>query len=123
MGALRQLVDDGIAIRVGVSNVDEAKLRIAIDVSGDALVSVQNEYSPLERSGDSVWRMCEAHDLTYLSWGPFGGMRAAKGLGEAAPAFRRVAERYEVSPQRVALALLLSLSPRTSSGPSTYTQR
>ncbi|QTV79075.1 aldo/keto reductase [Microbacterium sp. NIBRBAC000506063] len=112
MGALRQLVEEGIALRIGVSNVDETLLRIAIDVLGDALVSVQNEYSPLERSSDPVLRMCEEHGLAFLAWGPFGGMRAAKGLGEAAPVFARVAERHGVSVQRVALAWLLSLSPR-----------
>lgn len=111
MGALRRLVDDGIAIRVGVSNVDEEQLHTAIDVIGEALVSVQNEYSPLVRSSDAVLRMCEANRLAFLAWGPLGGMRAAKGLGGAAPAFLRVADRHGVSPQQVALAWLLSLSP------------
>ncbi|MGV9193833.1 aldo/keto reductase [Microbacterium sp. MC2] len=112
LGALRALVDEGIALRIGVSNVDEAQLQSAVDILGTALVSVQNEYSPLERSHAPVLRMCERHDLAFLAWGPFGGMRAAKGLGESAPAFQRVADRHGVSVQRVALAWLLSLSPR-----------
>lgn len=111
MGALRQLVDDGIAIRVGISNVDRSQLQTAIDIIGDALVSVQNEYSPFVTSSESVLRMCEEHGIAFLAWGPFGGMRAAKGLGVAAPAFLRVADRHGVSPQQVALAWLLSLSP------------
>ena len=77
MGAMRRLVDDGVVVRVGVSNVDSAQLDIAMRVVGNALVSVQNEYSVLERSGDEVLRRCEEHGLAFLAWGPLGGMRAA----------------------------------------------
>lgn len=111
MGAMRQLVDDGVVLRVGVSNVDVAQLDIARRVLGDALVSVQNEYSVQERSSDEVLRQCEEHGLAFLAWGPLGGMRAAKGLGGAAAPAAEVAERYGVSPQRVVLAWLLSRSP------------
>lgn len=111
MGAMRRLVDDGVVVRVGVSNVDSAQLDVAKRVVGTALVSVQNEYSVLERSGDEVLRRCEEHGLAFLAWGPLGGMRAAKGLGGAAAAAAAVAERHGVSPQRVALAWLLSRSP------------
>lgn len=111
MGALRQLVDEGVVVRVGVSNVDVAQLDIALRVVGDALVSVQNEYSVLVRSSEPVLRRCEEHGLAFLAWGPLGGMRAAKGLAGAAASVAAVAERHGVSPQRVALAWLLSLSP------------
>ncbi|WP_372467443.1 aldo/keto reductase [Microbacterium maritypicum] len=111
MGAMRRLVDDGVVVRVGVSNVNSAQLDVAKRVVGAALVSVQNEYSVLERSGDEVLRRCEEHGLAFLAWGPLGGMRAAKGLGGAAAAAAAVAERHGVSPQRVALAWLLSRSP------------
>ncbi|WP_194420654.1 aldo/keto reductase [Microbacterium abyssi] len=112
LGALRQLVDDGIAVRIGVSNVDASQLDTATEILGDRLVSVQNEYSPLERSNEAILRLCEQRGLTFLAWGPLGGMRAAKGLGAAAPAFQRVAERRGVSVQQVAVAWLLALSPR-----------
>ena len=111
MGALRQLVDEGVVVRVGVSNVDVAQLDIALRVVGDPLVSVQNEYSVLVRSSEPVLRRCEEHGLAFLAWGPLGGMRAAKGLAGAAASVAAVAERHGVSPQRVALAWLLSLSP------------
>lgn len=111
MGAMRQLVDDGVVVRVGVSNVDVAQLDIAMRVVGDALVSVQNEYSALERSDDDVLRRCEEHGLAFLAWGPLGGMRAAKGLGGAAVSVAAVSERHGVSPQRVVLAWLLTRSP------------
>lgn len=111
LGALAQLVEDGIVRRVGVSNVDEAQLRLALDVLGSSLVSVQNEYSPVVRDSASVLRLCEQHRLAFLAWGPLGGMRAAKQLGVEAGAFGAIASARGVSPQRVALAWLLSLSP------------
>ncbi|WP_226531153.1 aldo/keto reductase [Microbacterium paraoxydans] len=111
MGAMRRLVDEGVVVRVGVSNVDVAQLDIARRVLGDALVSVQNEYSVQERSSEPVLRRCEELGLAFLAWGPLGGMRAAKELGGAAISAGTVAARHGVSPQRVALAWLLSLSP------------
>ena len=111
MRALRQLVDDGVVVRVGVSNVDLAQLDVALRVVGDALVSVQNEYSVLVRTSDPVLRRCEEHGLAFLAWGPLGGMRAAKDLGGAAADVAVIADRHGVSPQRVALAWLLSVSP------------
>jgi len=111
MGALRQLVDDGIIMRVGVSNVGVDQLQIALGVLGDALVSVQNEYSMLERANEPVLRMCERHGLAFLAWGPLGGSAAAKDLGASVASVVLVAERHGVSPQRVALAGLLALSP------------
>jgi len=111
MGAMRQLVDEGVVMRVGVSNVDVAQLDIARRVLGDALVSVQNEYSVQERSSEPVLRRCEELGLAFLAWGPLGGMRAAKELGGTAASAGVVAERHGVSPQRVVLAWLLSRSP------------
>lgn len=110
MGALRQLVDDGVAVRIGVSNVDEHQLAVALGIVGDALVSVQNEYSALVRSSEPILRMCEQHGLAFLAWGPFGGRLGAKHLGEAASAFGEVARERGVSPQQVALAWVLGAS-------------
>lgn len=111
MGALRQLVDDGIVQRVGVSNVDTAQLAVALDVLGGALVSVQNEYSPVARSEAPMIALCERHGLAFLAWGPLGGMRAAKGLGQTSSVFAEIAGERSVSPQRVAIAWALAASP------------
>lgn len=110
MGALRQLVDDGIVVRVGISNVDRGQVMIAHAILGDALVSVQNEYSVEQRASEPVLRLCEQLGMAFLAWGPLGGMRAAKGLGSRAAAVKTVAQERGVSPQRVALAWLLGQS-------------
>lgn len=110
MGALRQLVDEGLVRRVGVSNVDLAQLAIARAELGGALVSVQNEFSPL--AGDTaVLRACEEHGLAFLAWGPLGGMREAKQAVVGVGAFADIAAERGVSPQRIAIAWLLATSP------------
>lgn len=104
MQALRDLYDEGLVRRVGISNATPEHIATAIPILGDALVSVQNEYSPVAPANDQVIALCEQHGLAFLAWGPLGGMRTAKGLGARAAAFARVAEAHGVSPQRVALA-------------------
>ena len=46
MGALRSLFDDGLVRMVGISNADIAQIDAARAILGDALVSVQNQFSP-----------------------------------------------------------------------------
>ncbi|MBA2715758.1 MAG: aldo/keto reductase, partial [Propionibacteriales bacterium] len=50
MGGLKQLHDAGLIQRAGISNADPDQIRLAADVLGDALVSVQNQFSPKFRS-------------------------------------------------------------------------
>lgn len=109
--ALRQLCDDGVVERVGVSNVNARQLAIALDVLGAKLVSVQNELSPLQVQSLDLLDVCEANGIAFLAWGPFGGLRAAQGLGQVAPQFLRVARLHGVSVYRVVLAWMLALSP------------
>lgn len=111
MGAFRQLVDEGLVQRVGVSNVSVAQLEIAVAELGTALVSVQNEFSPAQRSEQDVLSRCEDLGLAFLAWGPLGGMREAKQLTAGLGAFAEVAAAHGVSPQRVSIAWLLARSP------------
>ncbi|WP_377320267.1 aldo/keto reductase [Pimelobacter simplex] len=111
MAALRSLVDEGIVARVGISNASLDQIRIATDVIGPALVSVQNEYSPLARDSEPQIDLCAELGLTFLSWGPFGGMREAKALGSSFAPFAEVAAARGVSAQQVALAWQLARSP------------
>lgn len=114
LGALRELHDDGLVQRVGISNANVDRIRQAYTVLGDALVSVQNEHSPAHRDVDAELRVCEELGLTFLAYSPLGGMRSAKQLGtggDEAAAFAWVARAHGVSPQRVALAWALRRSP------------
>ncbi len=104
MGALRQLVDDGLVQRAGISNADVGQIDVARSIVGPALVSVQNQFSPGWRSSADELAHCAAHGLAFLPWSPFGGVSAAGSLGSAAPAFQEVADELGVSVYRVTLA-------------------
>jgi aryl-alcohol dehydrogenase-like predicted oxidoreductase len=77
------------------------------------VVAVQNQLS-LEYTdpiGKGEVALCEERGIAFLPWSPLGGIPKA---GEAAGrhgAVREAAEAHGVSPQQVALAWLLSLSP------------
>jgi aryl-alcohol dehydrogenase-like predicted oxidoreductase len=104
MGALRELADDGLVRMVGISNADIGQIDVARAVVGDALVSVQNRFSPGWRSSADELAHCAQHGLAFLPWSPFGGVRAAGSLGSAAPAFAEVAAELDVSVYQVTLA-------------------
>ena len=104
MGALRSLFDDGLVRMVGISNADIPQIESARAICGDALVSVQNQFSPGWRSSADELAHCAAHGLTFIPWSPFGGVSAAGSLDSSAPVFAEVAEELGVSVYRVTLA-------------------
>ncbi|MCX4448720.1 aldo/keto reductase [Streptomyces sp. NPDC058369] len=116
VGALRDLLDAGTIRAAGISNVSTGRIREAHAILGDALVSVQNQYSPAVRDSEPELRLCERLGLAFLPWSPLGGIsRSAldgpSGPASAGTAFHRVADARGVSPQQVVLAWLLARSP------------
>jgi aryl-alcohol dehydrogenase-like predicted oxidoreductase len=110
MGALRSLHDDGLVRMVGISNASIPQIEAARAILGDALASVQNQFSPGYRSSADELAHCASLGLAWLPWSPFGGVSAAGSLGAAAPAFAEVAEELGVSVYRVTLAWHLAQS-------------
>lgn len=111
MGALLRLLEDGLIVRAGISNANPEQINIAHEILGDALVSVQNEFSPNFRSSEPELELCANKGLAFLPWSPLGGMSQAAGLGKKFSAFEEIAAQYEVSPQQVCLAWHLAKSP------------
>ncbi len=111
MGALKDLHDEGLIQAAGISNADPDQIREAHAILGEALVSVQNQFSPVFRSSRPEIDLCEELGLAFLAWSPLGGMGGAADLGGEAAPFADVAEKHGVSPQQVALAWELALSP------------
>jgi aryl-alcohol dehydrogenase-like predicted oxidoreductase len=111
LGALKETYDAGKARTVGLSNADPDQIRLARDLLGEALVSVQNEYSPRFRSSEPELRLCDELGLAFLPWSPLGGAGAAHGLGGQHSAFEQVGAELGVSPQQVCLAWMLAKSP------------
>jgi len=111
IGTLKEVADSGKVRMVGLSNADPDQIRSAHAVLGDALVSVQNQFSPKFRSSRPEIDVCEELGLAFLPWSPLGGLSDAKELAEKHPAFASVAEERGVSAQQVALAWELAQSP------------
>src|SRR4051795_10655786 len=111
VGTLKEIYDSGKVRMVGLSNANPDQIRLAHSVLGDALVSVQNEFSPAFRSSRPEIDVCEELCLAFLPWSPLGGLNSAKQLAEKHPAFADVAGARGVSPQQVALAWELAQSP------------
>lgn len=108
---LAQIHASGKVRMIGLSNVDPAQIRQAHGVLGDALVSVQNQFSPKFRSSRPEIDVCEELGLAFLPWSPLGGLGDAKELAVKHPAFAEVADELSVSAQQVALAWELAQSP------------
>ena len=111
MGGLKDLYDAGLIQRAGISNADPDQIRLAQKVLGDALVSVQNQFSPRFRSSQPEIGVCEDLGLAFLPWSPLGGIAKAKDLGSSYAVFNEVADERGVSPQQICLAWELALSP------------
>lgn len=111
IGTLKEIVDSGKVANVGLSNADPDQIRAAHAVLGDALVSVQNQFSPKFRTSRPEIDVCEQLGLAFLPWSPLGGLSDAKELADKHPAFAEVASERGVSAQQVALAWELAQSP------------
>jgi aryl-alcohol dehydrogenase-like predicted oxidoreductase len=111
IGALKELQDEGKVRWVGISNANAEQIEEAASIVD--VVSVQNQLSleftsPIPKG---ELRACEEHGMAFLPWSPLGGAtRAADSSGSHDPV-AAAAAAHGVSPQRVALAWLLALSP------------
>jgi aryl-alcohol dehydrogenase-like predicted oxidoreductase len=110
IGTLKEIADSGKVRMVGLSNADPDQIRAAHAVLGDALVSVQNQFSPKFRSSRPEIDVCTELGLAFLPWSPLGGLGDAKELADKHPAFATVAQDRGVSAQQVALAWELAQS-------------
>lgn len=110
LGAFRDLFDEGLIHRIGISNANVEQINLAHKMLGHSLVSVQNQFSPAYRSSAVELERCIELDLAFLPWSPLGGIKKAAGLGDRFTVFNDVAMQYGVSPQQIALAWELHLS-------------
>ncbi len=111
VGAIRDLLDEGVIVMAGISNADVDQIALAQEVLGGRLVSVQNQFSPAFRSSLGELEYCARIGVAFLPWSPLGGISNAADLGSRHAAFQQVADAHGVSPQQVTLAWELSLAP------------
>jgi len=111
VGAIRDLLDAGTIRLAGISNANPAQIRLAQEILGGRLASVQNQLSPAFRSSEPELELCDELGIAFLPWSPLGGSASAAALGDRFAPFQQVADARGVSPQVVCLAWHLAKSP------------
>jgi aryl-alcohol dehydrogenase-like predicted oxidoreductase len=111
VAAIRDLLDEGKIRMAGISNADPAQIRLAQDILGGRLVSVQNQFSPAFRSSEPELELCNELGIAFLPWSPLSGIGRAGGLGDQFASFQQVADARGVSAQVVTLAWELAKAP------------
>ena len=108
--ALARLLDDGLVRRIGLANVNRRQLDEALELA--PVAAVQVALSPLDdraRRG-GVLERCEELGIALMAHSPLGGVRRAGRLAHD-PALTDIAEARGATPEEIALAWLLGLSP------------
>jgi aryl-alcohol dehydrogenase-like predicted oxidoreductase len=111
IGALADLLDEGVIQLAGISNASIAQIDEARAILGDRLVSVQNQFSPRHTDSLAELEHCAELGLAFLPWSPLGGIGRASQVGATQSAMSEIALAREVSPYQVVLAWELSLAP------------
>ncbi|PZE69509.1 aldo/keto reductase [Curtobacterium sp. MCBD17_021] len=110
VGALAELLDEGVIRMAGISNATVDQIRQANEVLGGRLASVQNRFSPVFRSSEPELELCDELGIAFLPWSPLGGIAGAADLGTTAEDFAVLAQERDVTPQVIALAWELAKS-------------
>jgi pyridoxine 4-dehydrogenase len=110
VGTLAQLKDEGKIRHIGISNVSEAQLQAAQQIT--PVVSVQNRYNAADRHSESMVDTCEVEQIAFLPWAPIQ-------QADSNPAVAEAARRHDASPRQIVLAWLLARSPQILPIPGT----
>ncbi|WP_084038244.1 aldo/keto reductase [Demequina sp. NBRC 110053] len=111
IGALAELLDEGVIRMAGISNANPDQIREANEVLGGRLASVQNQFSPRFTSSYPELELCAQLGVAFLPWSPLGGIRSAGDVGTLHAPFQAVADARGISAQQVVLAWELALAP------------
>lgn len=104
IGALVELLDEGVIRMAGISNADVDQIREANDILDGRLVSVQNQFSPAFLSSTAELELCDEMSVAFLPWSPLGGITNAADLGQNHAVFAEIANARRLSPQVMCLA-------------------
>jgi aryl-alcohol dehydrogenase-like predicted oxidoreductase len=108
LGAMRDLLDEGLVQMVGISNAITEQIELFNSILDGRLVSVQNRFSPIFRSSRPELDYTVANGMAFLPWSPLGGIGRGSEVFDSS-AFAQVGAELGVSAQQVALAWELSL--------------
>lgn len=100
-----ELQKAGKVKHVGLSNVTTDQLKQALELG--EIVSVQNNYSVLNREHEAVLQLCEDHGIAFIPYFPIGGNTG--GLSEQV--LGSIAQKHDATVRQIGLAWLLQHSP------------
>lgn len=110
VGAVAELKAEGKIRHIGISNVNEAQLKQAQQIT--PIVSVQNRYNVKDRESQAVLDLCEQEGIVFLPWAPV--QQGDENVGVAV-----AARNHGVTQHQVILAWLLASSPQMLPIPGT----
>jgi aryl-alcohol dehydrogenase-like predicted oxidoreductase len=120
LSALEDMHQEGKLDLIGLSNVDQATVQLAlefVDVAG-----IQNGYSIIDRQDDELVDFAQEREIAFVPFAPLGSaFRGGPARLAGDPTIVRVAEKHGATPAQIALAWLLArhdrmlLIPGTSS--------
>jgi aryl-alcohol dehydrogenase-like predicted oxidoreductase len=108
--ALARLLDEGVVRHVGLANVNRRQLEEAADLV--EVTAIQVALSALDDTAvrGGLVEFCADRDIAVIAHSPLGGPRRARGLARRQELVE-VAQAREATPEEVALAWVLDLSP------------
>jgi pyridoxine 4-dehydrogenase len=105
VGELVRLKEEGKIRHIGLSNVNVDQLERAQKLT--PIVSVQNRYSLMDRTSESVLLEASGEGVAFIPWNPLEVGELARAGGLVAD----IAKRYGATPGQIALAWMLAHSP------------
>lgn len=115
---LKTFQDEGLIRHIGLSEVTVEQIERARAVA--PIVSVQNHYNVMMRQYEDVVDYCTEAGIVFIPWFPLGGL--AGDAEKVNLLLDEMADRYEASPQQIALAWLLRRSPMILPIPGTLSK-
>lgn len=114
LGALQTAQQQGKIEHIGLSEVTPDQITEAQRIL--PIASVQNRFNLFDRKSDATLRFCERHQIAFLPWYPMGGSAATSIARNTTTDTHNhpladFARDHNATPNQIALAWLLQLSP------------
>jgi pyridoxine 4-dehydrogenase len=103
-GAIRQLIDDGVILHAGLSEVSVEEVDAASKYF--TVATVQNRYNFFDRASEEVLVHCERRGIGFIPWYPL----AAGDIARSREKLAAMGKRHRTTPSQIALAWLLKRS-------------
>jgi pyridoxine 4-dehydrogenase len=103
--AIRSLINEGIILHAGLSEVSVEDIEAASKVFD--VGTVQNRYNLVDRQSESVLDYCKRRGIGFIPWFPLG----AGSLARSGSLLDTIARRHGAAPSQIALAWVLKRSP------------